>query len=65
MHKLSILFLLILFSFFAEGSTIIQCDNVKYAGVKLDFFQYSNPITKEAEFVFSLEFDKTGKALST
>ncbi len=65
MHKLSFLFLLILFSFFAEGSTILRCENVKYAGLKLDFFQYSDPITKEAEFVFSLEFDKTGKCNTT
>ncbi len=65
MHKLSVLFLLILFSFFAEASTTIKCENLEYAGVKLDFFQYSDPVTKEAEFLFSLEFDETGNCNTT
>ncbi|NOR75769.1 MAG: redoxin domain-containing protein [Draconibacterium sp.] len=34
---------------------------MEYAGKKLDFFQYSDPITKDIEFVFSLEFDENGK----
>jgi len=65
MHKLTLLLLLISLFFFAEGSTVIQCDNIKYAGKKLDFFQYSDPITKKTEFIFSLKFDETGKCSTT
>ncbi len=61
MHKLTILLLLISLFYFAEGSTVIQCENIEYAGKKLDFFQYSDPITKKAKLVFSLEFDNNGK----
>lgn len=62
MRKLSVLFLLILLNFIAESSTIIRCVNINYAGEKLDFLQYVDPITKEAEFLFSLEFDEKGES---
>ena len=65
MHKLPVLILFLLISFFAFGSTTINCDNLEYAGKKLDFFQYSDPITKDIEFVFSLEFDEKGKCSTT
>jgi len=65
MQKLPLLFLSVLLSFFAEGSTTIRCENIEYAGKKLDFFQYSDPVTKKAEFIFSLEFDETGKCSTT
>ncbi|MCF6331699.1 MAG: redoxin domain-containing protein [Draconibacterium sp.] len=65
MYKLFVLFLLISGTYFSEGSTTIQCENLEYADRKLDFFQYSDPIAKESEFVFSLEFDKNGKCTSS
>lgn len=65
MYKLSVLSVLILFSIIVEGSTTISCENLEYAGKKLDFFQYSDPITKETEFVFSLDFDISGKCSAT
>ncbi len=65
MHKLSIFIFIILLPFFAKGSSIIRCENLEYAGKKLNFFQFSDPITKKAEFVFSLDFDKNGKCETT
>jgi hypothetical protein len=61
MRKLFIFFLLISSSFFSESSTVILCENVEYAGRKLDFFQYSDPIAKTNELAFSLEFNEQGK----
>lgn len=65
MYKLPFLFSLILAPFFTFGITTIRSENMEYAGKKIDFFQYSDPITKDAEFVFSLEFDKNGKCNTT
>ncbi len=47
------------------STVTIQCDNLKYAGQKLDFYSYSDPISSATKLVFSLEFDKTGKCTKT
>jgi len=65
MRKLLIFLLVISGSYFSNGSTLIQCENLDYADRKLDFFKYSDPIAKESQYVFSLEFDKNGKCNST
>lgn len=65
MRKLFVLFLLITTTYFSEGSTTIQSANSEYAGRKLDFFKYSDPIAKTSKLVFSLEFDENGKCIST
>jgi hypothetical protein len=44
------------------ASVIIECNNPNYAGKKLDFHAYSDPISSKTKPVFSLDFDKTGKA---
>ena len=65
MRLLFHLFFLILFSAAGYASVTIQCDNPKYAGQKLSFYSYSDPISSVATAVFSLEFDKTGKCTKT
>jgi len=44
------------------ASVTIECHYPGYAGKKLNFFAYSDPISLETKPVFSLDFDKTGKA---
>jgi hypothetical protein len=44
------------------ASVTIECNNPGYAGKKLEFHAYSDPISSETKPVFSLDFDKTGKA---
>ena len=63
MRLLFLLFLTILLSPTSYASVTIQCDNPKYAGGKLEFYSYSDPISLATKFVFSLDFDKTGKCL--
>ena len=62
MVKLLPLLLLVSLVYFTNASTTIKSENKEYAGKKLDFYQYSDPITKEREFVFSLIFDANGKS---
>jgi len=61
MRLLFLLFLAILFSVAGNASVTIQCDNAKYAGNKLTFYSFSDPISSTSKIVFSLDFDKTGK----
>lgn len=65
MNKLFVLFLL--FSLLQESvfATIIEGHNSEYAGEKLDFYQFADPVTKQKEFVFSLEFDGQGNCKTT
>jgi hypothetical protein len=65
MYKLLPLLFLLSLVYFSRASTTVKCDNQGYAGKKLDFFKYSDPITKEREFVFSLQFDSNGKSISS
>jgi hypothetical protein len=65
MYKLTLLFLLLLAARFAIGTTTIKCENADYAGRKLNFYFYSDPVTKESKFAFSLKFDKNGKSIAT
>lgn len=59
----NLLFFITLFSLvhLTGNATTIKCENPDYAGKKLNFFKYSDPISLENEFVFSLEFDANGK----
>jgi len=59
------LFLLILFSAVSYASVTIQCDNLKYAGKKLEFHSFSDPISSVSKVVFTLDFDKNGKCTRT
>jgi hypothetical protein len=65
MHKLTLFFLLLFAAHFAFGTTTIKCENADYAGRKLDFYFYTDPVTKESKFAFSLKFDKSGKSIAT
>jgi peroxiredoxin len=47
------------------ASVTIQCENPKYAGQKLEFFAYADPISSETKPVFTLDIDKTGKGTIT
>lgn len=62
MHKGAVFLFLILMSGVSIASTKISCNNREYAGAKLDFFQYSDPVTKTTDLVFSLVFDQNGKS---
>ncbi len=61
MRLLFPLFFLILISATSFASVTIQCDNPKYAGQKLSFYSYSDPVSSTTKLAFSLEFDKAGK----
>ncbi len=61
---LSFLFL-IFFSLTGFAAVTIQCDNAKYAGQKLEFRSYSDPVSSATKHVFVLEFDKAGKCTKT
>ena len=65
MRLLFLLFFIIFVSVTCNASVTIQCDNPKYAGQKLNFYSYSDPISSVTTMVFSLEFDKTGKCTKT
>jgi len=43
-------------------ATVIECINSEYAGQKLDFFTFTDPVTKEKQLSFSLEFNGDGVA---
>lgn len=61
MRLFSLLFLVILFSAFSYASVTVQCNNPKYAGKRLEFYSYSDPISSATKIVFYLDIDKTGK----
>ncbi len=61
MRILLISIFIALFSAITSGAVTIQCDNPNYAGEKLVFYSYSDPISSATKIAFSLEFDKTGK----
>lgn len=56
-------FIILLFSLLPlfTIATNIRCTNIEYAGKKLHFYKYSDPISGEKELVFSMEFDDSGK----
>jgi hypothetical protein len=39
----------------------IKCNNIEYAGQKLNFYRFADPISGEKELVFTLQFDANGK----
>lgn len=43
----------------------VTCDNPKYAGKKLVFYSYSDPVSQTTSLLFTLETDKIGKASAT
>ena len=65
MRLLFLLFFIIFVSVTCNASVTIQCDNPKYAGQKLSFHSYSDPISSVTKPVFLLDFDKTGKGTVT
>jgi len=65
MRLLFTLFFIFLIPAASFASVTIQCDNPKYAGQKLSFYSYSDPVSSSTKLVFSLEFDKTGKCTKT
>lgn len=58
-------FLVILLSLSGFAQTTIQCDKKEYAGEKLTFYSYSDPVSLAKKIVFTLEFDKEGKCIKT
>jgi len=65
MNKLLLLLTLLSLVNYSRALTTIKCNNQEYAGKKLDFYTYSDPITKEREFLFSLQFDTNGKSIAS
>lgn len=65
MRVLLSFFFSILFTLTGFTAVTIQCDNTKYAGQKLEFYSYADPISSATKLVFSLEFDKNGKCTKT
>ncbi len=59
------LFFLFLFSVSSFAAVTIQCNNDKYAGQKLEFYSYSDPVSLTTKLVFTLDFDNTGKCTKT
>ena len=55
------LLLILTLSFLQGNSTEISGQNKEYAGRKLSFFKYSDPITREKIHVFSLDMDGAGR----
>lgn len=43
----------------------IECHNPGYAGKKLEFYTFSDPVSSATKKVFTLEFDKSGKCIKT
>jgi hypothetical protein len=52
-------FFILIFSW-PSVATKIEGKNKEYAGKKLDFFRFSDPVTQEKIHVFSLEADREG-----
>ncbi len=65
MHKITLLFLLLMAGIPVIGSTTISCTDLDYAGRKLNFYSYSDPVTKESNPAFILQFDNNGKSSAT
>jgi peroxiredoxin len=65
MRLLSTLLFALLISPNVFALVTIECHNPGYAGKKLEFYSYSDPVSSETNKVFTLEFDKTGKCTKT
>ena len=65
MRLLIFLFLALSISVSSLASITIQCENPKYAGQKLTFYSYSDPVSLATKIVFTLEPDKSGKCSKT
>lgn len=53
------------FALLAKSSVIIQCENIEYKGMRLEFFRNADPVTDEKVFAFALDFDEKGKSSTT
>ncbi|HKI88588.1 MAG TPA: redoxin domain-containing protein [Draconibacterium sp.] len=62
MKKLIFLFFLISLLSQQVFATIVEASNPNYAGKTLIFSRYTDPVTSQAEPLFSLSFDNAGKA---
>jgi len=62
MYKILLFFLLVVLVHSTNASTTVKCYNPEYAGKKLDFFKYADPVTKKPELVFSMQFNASGKS---
>jgi peroxiredoxin len=58
-------FFAIFISLASQASVTIQCNNPKYAGQRLDFYRFSDPVSSAPKIVFTLDFDQTGKVTKT
>lgn len=63
-YFLSIIFLLVNVVF-AKATTTITCNNKEYAGKTIDFYSYSDPVTKDKIPAFNLVFDNNGKCTAS
>lgn len=58
--------ILLFLSVHLQAATVtVTCNNPKYTGKKLVFYNYSDPVSQTTNPVFTLETDKTGKASVT
>jgi len=65
-HALFATSIFLLLSVYLNAAQVtITCDNPKYAGKKLVFFGYSDPVSQTTNPVFTLAPDKSGKASAT
>ena len=62
MKKLIFLFFLIAFFYRPSFATVVEANNPDYAGKKLIFSIYTDPVTGGTQSLFSLMFDNSGKA---
>ena len=62
MNKIFLFSLLVSLVYSANATTTVKCYNPEYAGKKLDFLKYTDPVTKKTELVFSMQFDTSGKS---
>ncbi len=60
MRYLPILLFLLLFFVHPADAIVLEGQNKEYAGKKINFYTYSDPVTQQNKLVFSIEFDSEG-----
>lgn len=65
MREITTLFALFFVLHAAAAEVDIRCENAGYAGQKLDFYAYADPVTLKKELAFSLHFDQFGECSQT
>ncbi len=61
MNKLPVLIIIFFLISKFTFATVLEGQNKEYAGKKIDFYTYSDPISKNEKELFSIQFDSEGK----